>query len=142
MSPDADAVVTAARQWLGTPYRHQASVPGAGCDCLGLVRGVWRMLHGTEPWTVPPYAAGWRGGGEGLEAAAAQWLLPAAELAAGRVVLFRLARNLPARHCGILLREDRFIHAQEGLGVVAADLTDGWRRRVAGVFAFPPHAET
>ena len=29
-------------RWIGTPYRHQASLKGVGCDCLGLVRGVWR----------------------------------------------------------------------------------------------------
>lgn len=34
------AIVAEARRWLGTPYRHQASVIGAGADCLGLVRGV------------------------------------------------------------------------------------------------------
>ena len=31
-----------ARRWIGTPYQHQASVLGAGCDCLGVLRGVWR----------------------------------------------------------------------------------------------------
>jgi NlpC/P60 family putative phage cell wall peptidase len=31
-----------ARAWIGTPDRHQASLKGMGCDCLGLVRGVWR----------------------------------------------------------------------------------------------------
>ena len=35
-------VVAEARMWIGTPYVHQASALGAGCDCLGLVRGVWR----------------------------------------------------------------------------------------------------
>ena len=37
-----DAIVAEARAWIGTPYRHQASLKGVGCDCLGLVRGVWR----------------------------------------------------------------------------------------------------
>ncbi|MFD0934795.1 peptidase P60, partial [Methylobacterium trifolii] len=37
-------VVAQARLWLGTPYRHQASLAGVGCDCLGLLRGVWRGL--------------------------------------------------------------------------------------------------
>ena len=36
------AILTEARDWIGTPYQHQASLKGAGCDCLGLVRGVWR----------------------------------------------------------------------------------------------------
>ncbi|MDG1118150.1 MAG: peptidase, partial [Flavimaricola sp.] len=31
----ADVVATA-RGWIGTPYLHQASCRGAGCDCLGL----------------------------------------------------------------------------------------------------------
>jgi NlpC/P60 family putative phage cell wall peptidase len=53
MSPGADEIVAAALAWLGTPYRHQASTQGAGCDCLGLVRGVWRTLYGREPWTAP-----------------------------------------------------------------------------------------
>ena len=39
------AIVAEARAWIGTRYRHQASVKGVGCDCLGLVRGVWRALR-------------------------------------------------------------------------------------------------
>ena len=52
-------VVAAARGWLGTPYRHQASVKGEGADCLGLVRGVWRAVRGAEPEDVPAYAPLW-----------------------------------------------------------------------------------
>ncbi len=39
-----EKIVAAARAWVGTPYHHQASVKGAGCDCLGLIRGIWREL--------------------------------------------------------------------------------------------------
>ena len=39
-------IIAEARAWIGTPYRHQARCKGVGCDCLGLVRGVWRALHG------------------------------------------------------------------------------------------------
>ena len=52
-------IVTAARAWIGTPYLHQASVRGVGCDCLGLLRGVWRDVYGTEPAQVPAYTADW-----------------------------------------------------------------------------------
>lgn len=34
------AVVAEAREWLGTPWHHQAPLKGVGCDCTGLVRGV------------------------------------------------------------------------------------------------------
>jgi NlpC/P60 family putative phage cell wall peptidase len=54
MNAPTDIVIAAARLWLGTPYVHQASVLGAGCDCLGLARGIWRDLHGPEPVTPPP----------------------------------------------------------------------------------------
>jgi cell wall-associated NlpC family hydrolase len=39
-------VVALARTWLGTPYHHQASLRGAGADCLGLLRGVYAELYG------------------------------------------------------------------------------------------------
>ncbi len=42
-----------------TPYRHQASLKGVGCDCLGLVRGVWRAVVGAEPERAPPYGRDW-----------------------------------------------------------------------------------
>ncbi|HWW12917.1 MAG TPA: peptidase P60, partial [Brevundimonas sp.] len=48
-------MLAAARSWLGTPYRHQASMKGQGADCLGLVRGVWREVVGAEPEATPAY---------------------------------------------------------------------------------------
>ena len=49
------AILTAAYDWLDTPYQHQASVKGGGCDCLGLIRGVWREIYGDEPMETPAY---------------------------------------------------------------------------------------
>lgn len=137
---NADLVVAAAREWLGTPYRHRASTPGAGCDCLGLLRGVWRTLYGDEPLTPPPYRASIRDpeNAGALRAASERFLLPASgPFGAGQVVLFRLAGLNEPKHCGIMVAEDRFIHAQEKLGVVEAYLTEGWARRVSGRFWFP-----
>jgi NlpC/P60 family putative phage cell wall peptidase len=130
-------VVGAARAWLGTPYRHRASTLGAGCDCLGLLRGVWRTLYGDEPAAVPAYRIDPRDRPGELLAAAERFLVPATGLAAGRVVLFRLVPGLPPRHCGIMISGTRFVHAQERAGVVEANLGGGGSRRVAGVFAFP-----
>jgi cell wall-associated NlpC family hydrolase len=53
------------------------------------------------------------------------------------VVLFRLGGQAEPRHCGILISAERLIHAQEHLGVVEANLTPAWARRVAGRFRFP-----
>ena len=86
------AIVEAARAWLGTPYRHQCSVKGAGTDCLGLLRGVWRDVIGPEPETVPNYSRDWSEpqGEEALWAAAIRHLVPKApeDEAPGDVLLF------------------------------------------------------
>ena len=76
----AERVVAEARGWIGTPYRHQAAVRGAGCDCLGLVRGVWRALYGAEPEAVPAYTPDWAEPAreEVLWAAALRHLVPVA----------------------------------------------------------------
>lgn len=51
-----ERVVIAARAWIGTPYHHQASLMGVGTDCLGLVRGVWRDIHGRDAEAPPAYS--------------------------------------------------------------------------------------
>lgn len=144
MSGLADEIVLEARAWLGTPYRHQASALGAGCDCLGLLRGVWRALYGDEPEKLLPYRADWRdaANAEALQQAAERHLRPLIdEPCAGNVLLFRLHRSLPAKHCGIMVSATAFVHAQEQLGVVEANLTPSWARRVSGVFKFPNRVE-
>jgi NlpC/P60 family putative phage cell wall peptidase len=49
MSDTGERVLALAGGWIGTPYRHQASLKGVGCDCLGLIRGIWRGVYGHEP---------------------------------------------------------------------------------------------
>ena len=136
-----DEIVDAARQWLATPYRHQASVKGVGCDCLGLVRGVWRDLVGDEPEAVPPYTPNWAEAGvaDPLIDAARRHLveLPVGEAGEGDVLLFRMALGSPAKHCAILTGPDRLIHAYWGKAVCETRLVPWWRRRIAAAFSFP-----
>lgn len=134
-------VVAEAMSWAGTPYRHQGSRKGVGCDCLGLVRGVWRALYGEEPERPEPYAPDWaEAGGEDRLLHAARWYLVETgerEPAAGNVILFRWRPLMPAKHAGIVTEPGRFIHAYEGHGVTISALVPQWRRRIAGVFAYP-----
>lgn len=134
-------IVAAARGWIGTPYRHQASRKGAGCDCLGLVRGVWRELIGPEPEATPPYTPDWAEalGEETLLAAARRHLIeiPHGAVRAGDVLIFRMGMGVPAKHCAIVGSEGRIIHAYWGRAVVETRLTEWWARRVAAAFAFP-----
>lgn len=131
-----------AQGWIGTPYRHQASLKGVGCDCLGLVRGIWRELYGAEPELLPPYAPDWaeRGGEDRLMGAAKRHFLPLPgmeQAQPGDLLLFRWRADASAKHLGILAGPQHFIHAYEQAAVVCSALVPGWKRRIAGTFRFP-----
>lgn len=134
------SIVQAARLWIGTPYQHQASVLGAGCDCLGLVRGVWRALHGAEVQAVPAYGPDWSetSGDEALWSALARHLTPnTGAMEPGQVLLFRMRAGSVAKHLGILSDGPtlpKFIHAYSGHGVVESPLSPPWARRVVARF--------
>lgn len=137
-------IIAEARLWLGTPYLHQASVRGAGADCLGLLRGVWRAVHGEEPEPVPAYTADWAEPSrqEVLLAAAQRWLRakPSLPAAVGDVILFRMREGSIAKHIGLQSEtapHARFIHAYTGHGVIESSLSSPWERRIAARFAFP-----
>jgi NlpC/P60 family putative phage cell wall peptidase len=132
-------IVAEARSWVGTPYRHQASLKGVGCDCLGLVRGVWRALLGAEPELPGAYGPGWAeaGGGERLLLAAQRHCVARETIDAGDLLLFRWRADMPAKHIGIATSAAHFIHAQDGACICEVALSPWWHRRLAGVFALP-----
>lgn len=141
------AIIAEARAWIGTPYRHQQSVQGIGCDCLGLVRGVWRGLYGSEPEAPPAYSPDWgeASGAETMIEAARRHLVerPIADAQPGDVLVFRWRPHLPAKHCAILVeaaageRTGRIVHAYDGAGFVAEGQLGIWAGRVVAAFAFP-----
>jgi NlpC/P60 family putative phage cell wall peptidase len=134
-------IVSEARGWIGTPYRHQGSLRGVGCDCLGLLRGLWRALIGPEPEQPDPYSPDWAeaSGSEALLAAARRHLVPLAgcAYAEGDVILFRFRKNVPAKHIGIATGPGRMIHAHEGACVAEVPIVPFWQRRIAATFSFP-----
>src|SRR3712207_1849739 len=98
-----EIIAAEARSWIGTPYHHQASLKGVGCDCLGLLRGVWRAVMGREPELPPPYSPDWAeaGGADTLVEAARRHLIEVEDgkFEPGDVLLFRFREHLPAKHC-------------------------------------------
>ena len=138
---DPRSVIASARGWLGTPYHDQASVKGVGCDCLGLARGIWREVVGSETLPVPPYSRDWGevGTREVLADSAARVMIRIDPETAGpgAVVLFRMRAGAIVKHVGILTGDDSFIHSYERLGVIEEPLTIAWRRRIVFAFLFP-----
>jgi NlpC/P60 family putative phage cell wall peptidase len=135
------AIVAEARAWIGTPYRHQASLKGVGCDCLGLIRGVWRAVCGAEPEPVPPYTRDWAEAGkrEAFALAAGRHMteIDCARFLPGDVLLFRWRAGLVAKHAAIATAPDLMVHAHEAAAVAEVALAPWWRRRLAFVFRFP-----
>ncbi|MEL6318081.1 MAG: NlpC/P60 family protein [Pseudomonadota bacterium] len=140
--PDRSRIVETARAWLGTPYRHQASRRGVGCDCLGLLRGVWLEVYGVELERPPPYTPDWSefNGRERLLEAGLRLLprVPVPQARPADALLFRMRRGAAAKHLGLLSAPDRFLHAYSTLGVVESPFDPGWRRRVIAAFRLPP----
>lgn len=141
-SPIRELVVAEALTWVGTPYRHRGRLRGVGCDCLGLVRGVWLAIYGQEAEQPGPYAPDWAeaGGGDALLEAARRHCLEKAlaDAQPGDLLIFRWRADTPAKHAGILVSGNRFIHAYQGHAVLVSPLAPPWARRITGVFAFPP----
>jgi NlpC/P60 family putative phage cell wall peptidase len=141
MTVSRSAIVAEARTWIGTPYRHQASLKNVGCDCLGLVRGVWRTVCGAEPEPVPAYAPDWAEASrrEALAQAGQRHLIEidAAQFAPGDVLLFRWRKGFVAKHAAIVTAPGLMVHAHDGAAVAEVAIAPWWLRRLAFAFRFP-----
>jgi NlpC/P60 family putative phage cell wall peptidase len=135
-----EAIVAEARSWIGTPYRHQAALKGVGCDCLGLLVGVWREVMGEASrealrFAISPYTPDWAEalGRETFADGLRGYLdeIDAADAREGDIVIFRWRAHLPAKHAGILTAPDRMVHAQQGAKVAEVAVSGWWRRRMA-----------
>jgi NlpC/P60 family putative phage cell wall peptidase len=146
MATDPKAIIAAARGWIGTPYHHQASVKGVGCDCLGLLRGVFRELKGYDAETPPPYSQDWAEAlrEETMRDALARHLKALSILdpiSPGDVVLFRMIARGPAKHCGIVGENAQagltLIHSRHNKRVSEEAFSLAWRRKLAFAFELP-----
>lgn len=134
-------IVAAARRWIGTPFHHQASLLQIGCDCLGLVRGVWREVIGPEPETTPPYGLDWAATERAdlLRDALTRHFrsINGLDYHAGDVLLFCFRSHGPPTHLGVATSSTQIVHAHSGACVTETTLGEPWRKRLAGAFVFP-----
>lgn len=138
---EPERVLDAAAAWIGTPYRHQGRRAGVGCDCLGLVIGLWEALVGPLPEQPGSYCADWAeaGGQEHFLEALRRHCIgrDVAEAVPGDILLFRWRDGVPAKHAAILSGPDEMIHAYQGHAVVRSPLGPHWRARIAAAFSYP-----
>lgn len=114
-----NAIVSAARGYLGTPWRHQGRVKGHGVDCVGLVVCVCRELGVVGPdWDVKGYSR--VPDGKELERHLHENLsaIPRAEIAPGCVVCVAFDKH--PQHVAIV---GDYVHG--GLSMIHAEMRSG-----------------
>lgn len=137
-----EQIVRCARSWLGTPYHHQESIKGVGCDCLGLLRGVWTEFYGeANPEEVPNYSPSWNDHrlDDPMLQIAKKYFKERpkhAEMQEGDVLMFRMRRGQAVKHCAIVSAQAKMIHAYNLHAVREDDITNWWLEKLAGVFRF------
>lgn len=135
-------VIDRAQTWVGTAYRHQGAQKSVGCDCLGLIRGLWAEIYGYEPQKPEPYHVDWAECDlkEPMYEAALTYFgapIEISKMHPGCLILFRWHKTSSMKHVGILSQPHAFIHAYDRIGVTQSTLVPSWRRRIAAVFEFP-----
>jgi cell wall-associated NlpC family hydrolase len=115
-------------------------VKGAGCDCIGFVRGaaepflgpITQPMNYTETW--PLYRAEERLQSE-MEAHAT--LIDVAEALPGDILLFGVGKG-PAHHCGYIGNGNTLMHCYREAGrVVEQPLSGFWLEKVRAAFRLP-----
>ena len=98
-------IAALAREWIGTPFVHQAWAKSTGTDCLGLIRGIWSELYGAPAVSHLAYAPNWfeNSQEELLHHNLRQYFgeIDPDAIRVGAVLLFRLFNKLPAQHVAI-----------------------------------------
>jgi len=133
LSIDACVIISAARECINTPFRHQGRINGRALDCAGLIIHVAHEL-GLDYLDQAGYA---RLPGAGLlEAAldAQPCLQRVAELQPGDIALMSFSSG--PQHLGFFDGEN-LIHAYQPYGKVCEHrLTAEWRNRIVRIYRF------
>lgn len=132
---DAASVVTEARSWVGTPFRHQGR-DRKGVDCVGLPIVVLSQLGALTPdFEISDYSRRPHGGN--LERRLVAHCTPLTDYVPGCLVAIQWQRTLA--HVAILTETETLIHALERQGsVVEHGFRGMWRARYAqGAWALP-----
>lgn len=111
-------IVEEALDWEGTPYRYAGYTKGEGTDCSGMVLSVYLDIAGIK---LPRNSA---------KQAEFCKHINSSNVEPGDLVFFATGKD-PSRvsHVGIMIDEDRFIHASTSKGVVISNVSAPYYQR-------------
>lgn len=141
MTTGAD-VVTEARTWIGTRWRHQGRVKGVAVDCIGLIGGVALELGipGAYEWAADKslHRYGRLPDAEAIYAGCERFMdrVDLADVRAGDVVVMAFERD--PQHFAIVSAIDPMylIHAYTSVRKVVENGAGIWRGRILRAYRF------
>lgn len=111
-------IVEEALTWEGTPYKYGASQKGKGTDCSGVVVEVYSKVTDKK---LPRNSA---------KQAEFCKNIKRKEVRPGDLVFFATGKDKhKISHVGIMVDDDRFIHASSRKGVIISDLSTSYYQR-------------
>ncbi len=111
-------IVEEALSWEGTPYKYAASEKGKGTDCSGMVLGVYSKVTDKK---LPRNSA---------QQAEFCKKLKAKDVRPGDLVFFATGKDKhKISHVGIMLDDNRFIHASTQKGVLISEMNTPYYQR-------------
>lgn len=122
-----DRLVDEAMTWMGTPYRYAGSEKGVGTDCSGMVLRVYEDVAGTKlPRNSRKQAEFCR-------------KLKRADVKAGDLVFFATGSDRKViSHVGIMIDDNRFVHASAKKGVILSEMSQSYYERTFIMFGRVP----
>lgn len=128
-------IIAEAALWVGTPWRHQASVRGVGADCIGFVAGVAKACGSPEAKRflgTPEWRRYGRHPQPSFLFAVCDELMDritVSEATVADVLIFNCGKH--PMHFGFLAGGDRMMHAYlTARRVCEHQLDAGWRARI------------
>lgn len=119
--------ITAARECIGTPFRHQGRIAGRGLDCAGLVihaaKGVGLTLTDYAGYPDQPFNGMLK---RMVDSQKHLVEIPKTDVLPGDVLLMRV-RQAP-QHLAIVSYGEYIIHAYQNIGKVAEHCIDQMER--------------
>jgi cell wall-associated NlpC family hydrolase len=118
-----EAVITEAKNWLGTPWHHQANLKAVGVDCGYFILEVFANAGLIEKQPIENYPRDWalHKSEERFLAVVERYAHPITEPKTGDIAVFKYGRTFS--HGAIVLDYPHLIHAQINHGVVFANAT-------------------
>jgi len=139
-------VVLEAREWLGTPFKHQGALKGVACDCIGLIKAIG-IQHGLMEYDPnSPEALSYANysmmpDSRRMREALSRWFIsiPVAEVEIADFYFMAWGRE--PQHVA-LITDRGIIHSYSGVGkVVEHSLDERWQQRIAAAYRFPYFVE-